>query len=32
MRRLNKFRTLDFLEYNGGMDVHTSLLNVILHD
>jgi CRP-like cAMP-binding protein len=29
---LNKFRKLGFLEYNGGMHVHTSLLNVILHD
>lgn len=29
---LNKFRNLGFIEYNGGMHVHTSLLNVILHD
>lgn len=29
---LNKFRRLGFIEYNGGMHVHTSLLNVILHD
>jgi CRP-like cAMP-binding protein len=29
---LNKFRKLGFIEYNGGMHVHTSLLNVILHD
>ena len=29
---LNKFRKLGFLEYNGGMHVHMSLLNVILHD
>jgi CRP/FNR family cyclic AMP-dependent transcriptional regulator len=27
---LNKFRKLGFIEYNGGMHVHTSLLNVIL--
>lgn len=29
---LNKFRKLGFIEYNGVMHVHTSLLNVILHD
>lgn len=29
---LNKFRKLGFIDYNGGMHVHTSLLNVILHD
>lgn len=29
---LNKFRKLGFIEYNGEMHVHTSLLNVILHD
>ncbi|GAC1348699.1 MAG: Crp/Fnr family transcriptional regulator [Vulcanimicrobiaceae bacterium] len=29
---LNRFRKLGFIEYNGGMHVHTSLLNVILHD
>ena len=29
---MNKFRKLGFIEYNGGMHVHTSLLNVILHD
>ena len=29
---LNKFRKLCFIEYNGGMEVHTSLLNVILYD
>ena len=29
---LNKFRKLGFIEYNGGMHVHASLLNVILHD
>jgi CRP-like cAMP-binding protein len=29
---LNKFRRLGFIEYNGGMHVHTSLLNVVLHD
>ena len=22
----------DFIQYNGGLEVHSSLLNVILHD
>jgi len=29
---LNKFRKLGFLEYNGGMHVHSSLINIVLHD
>jgi CRP/FNR family transcriptional regulator, cyclic AMP receptor protein len=29
---MNKFRKLGFIEYNGGLEVHTSLLNVVLHD
>jgi hypothetical protein len=29
---MNKFRKLGFIEYNGGLEVHNSLLNVILHD
>jgi CRP-like cAMP-binding protein len=29
---MNKFRELGFLEYNGDMKVHNSLLNVVLHD
>ena len=29
---LNKFRKLGFIEYNGGMHVHSSLLNIVLHD
>jgi len=30
---MNKFRRLGFLNYNGeGLEVHSSLLNVILHD
>jgi CRP/FNR family transcriptional regulator, cyclic AMP receptor protein len=29
---MNKFRRLGFIEYNGGMHVHSSLLNVVLHD
>jgi CRP/FNR family transcriptional regulator, cyclic AMP receptor protein len=28
----NKFRKLGFIEYNGGIEVHSSLLNVVLHD
>jgi hypothetical protein len=29
---LNKFRKLGFIEYNGKLQVHSSLLNVVLHD
>jgi CRP-like cAMP-binding protein len=29
---LNKFRKLGFIEYNGALRVHGSLLNVVLHD
>jgi CRP-like cAMP-binding protein len=29
---MNKFRKLGFIEYNGDLKVHSSLLNVILHD
>jgi CRP/FNR family cyclic AMP-dependent transcriptional regulator len=29
---MNKFRKLGFIEYNGELKVHNSLLNVILHD
>ena len=29
---MNKFRKLGFIEYNGGLHVHSSLLNVILHE
>jgi len=29
---MNKFRKLGFIEYNGGIEVHSSLLNVVLHD
>jgi len=29
---MNKFRKLGFLEYNGGIHVHSSLLNIVLHD
>jgi len=29
---MNKFRKLGFIKYNGGLEVHDSLLRVILHD
>ena len=29
---MNKFRKLGFIEYNGGLQVHSSLLNIVLHD
>ena len=29
---MNKFRELGFIEYNGAMKVHGSLLNIMLHD
>jgi CRP/FNR family transcriptional regulator, cyclic AMP receptor protein len=30
---LNRFRNLGFIEYNGGgMQVHSSLVSVVLHD
>jgi CRP-like cAMP-binding protein len=29
---MNKFRKLGFIDYNGELHVHSSLLNVILHD
>jgi CRP/FNR family cyclic AMP-dependent transcriptional regulator len=30
---MNKFRKLGFIHYNGGgMRIHSSLLNVVLHD
>jgi CRP/FNR family transcriptional regulator, cyclic AMP receptor protein len=28
----NKFRQLGFIDYNGHLEVHSSLLNVVLHD
>jgi hypothetical protein len=31
-RFMNKFRKLGFIEYNGRLKVHSSLLNVIVHD
>ena len=29
---MNKFRKLGFIEYNGKIEVHNALLNVILYD
>jgi CRP-like cAMP-binding protein len=29
---MNKFRKLGFIEYNGSLRVHSSLLHVVLHD
>ncbi len=29
---MNKFRQLGFIDYNGKLQVHSSLLNVVLHD
>jgi len=29
---MNRFRKLGFIHYNGGVQVHSSLLNIILHD
>src|ERR1700694_4317033 len=29
---MNKFRQLGFIDYNGHLEVHSSLLNVVLHD
>jgi len=29
---MNRFRKMGFIEYNGGLHVHSSLLNIVLHD
>ena len=29
---MNKFRKLGFIHYNGGLVVHSALLNVVIHD
>jgi CRP/FNR family cyclic AMP-dependent transcriptional regulator len=29
---MNRFRKLGFIKYNGGIEVHSSLLNAVLHD
>ena len=29
---MNRFRKLGFIHYNGGLQIHSSLLHVVLHD
>ena len=29
---MNRFREMGFIHYNGGLEVHSSLLSVVLHD
>jgi hypothetical protein len=29
---MNKFRKLGFINYNGRLEVHSSLLNMVLHE
>jgi hypothetical protein len=29
---MNKFKKLGFIEYNGGLKIHPSLLTVVVHD
>jgi CRP-like cAMP-binding protein len=29
---MNRFRRLGFIDYKGGIEVHSSLLNIVLHD
>jgi CRP-like cAMP-binding protein len=29
---MSRFRKLGFIHYNGGLEVHSSLLSVVLHD
>ena len=29
---MNRFRKLGFIDYNGTLEVHSSLLNVVLYD
>jgi hypothetical protein len=29
---MDKFRQLGFIDYNGTLNVHSSLLNILLHD
>jgi CRP-like cAMP-binding protein len=29
---MNRFRKMGFIDYNGGLEVNSSLLNVVLHD
>jgi CRP-like cAMP-binding protein len=29
---MKKFEKLGFIDYNGGLEIHSSLLNIVLHD
>ena len=29
---MNKFRKLGLIDYNGRIEIHSSLLNVVLHE
>jgi hypothetical protein len=29
---MNKFRKLGLIDYNGQIEIHSSLLNVVLHE
>jgi len=29
---MNRFRKLGFIDYNGGLQIHSSLLHIVLHD
>ena len=29
---MNRFRRLGFIQYNGGLEIHSSLLDIVLHD
>jgi CRP-like cAMP-binding protein len=29
---MNRFRKLGFIKYNGELEIHSSLLNIVLHD
>ena len=29
---MNKFKKMGFIKYNGGLQINTSLLSVVLHD
>lgn len=29
---MNRFRHLGFIDYNGGLEIHSSLLDIVLHD
>jgi CRP/FNR family transcriptional regulator, cyclic AMP receptor protein len=29
---MNKFRKLGFIDHNGGLEVNSSLLSVVLHE